>query len=278
MRIRAASLNYRDLLVGRGIGRWAPPPGRILGSDGAGEVVAVGEGVAWPAIGQRVIGAFLPGWLDGPMTAAKMTGGLGGAVRDGVFADYVLLDAASTVAAPAHMTDAEAATLVCAGVTAWQALSRADSLHPDRSVLVQGTGGVSLMALQMAHAAGARVIATSSRNDKLRHAAELGAWAGVNYRTHENWDDEAIRLTGGVGVEHVVDVGGAATLERSVAAVAYEGTVSLVGLLGGARAGLDVVAVHLRGIRLQGIETGSRAMLDRLARWSEAVSLRPAIG
>ena len=142
---------------------------------------------------------------------------------------------------------------------------------------MQGTGGVSLMALQIAHAAGAQVIATSSRDDKLRRTAELGAWAGVNYRLHEDWDREVMRLTTGEDVGHVVDVGGAATLERSVAAVAYEGTVSLVGLLGGARAVLDVVEVHLRGIRLQGIETGSRTMLDQLARWSETVALRPEI-
>ncbi len=277
VRIRAASLNYRDLLVARGVGRWTPPAGRILGSDGCGVVVAIGEGVTWPEAGERVVGAFLPEWIDGPLTSGKVVGGLGGAVRDGVFADYVLLQAAAVVAAPAHMTDAEAATLACAGVTAWQALSKADSLHADRSVLVQGTGGVSLMALQIAHAAGAQVIATSSRDDKLRRTAELGAWAGVNYRLHEDWDREVMRLTTGEDVGHVVDVGGAATLERSVAAVAYEGTVSLVGLLGGARAVLDVVEVHLRGIRLQGIETGSRTMLDQLARWSETVALRPEI-
>lgn len=278
VRIKAVSLNYRDLLVARGIGRWAPPTGRILGSDGAGEVVSVGAGVQWPTVGERVICAFLPKWLDGPATADKMGGSLGGAAKDGVLAEYVLFEAASLVAAPVHMSDAEAATLVCAGVTAWQALSKADSLRPGRSVLVQGTGGVSLLALQFAQAAEARVIVTSSQDDKLRQAGELGAWAGINYSIHQEWQDEVKRLTDDVGVEHVVDVGGAATLERSVAAVAYEGTVSLVGLLGGAHAKLDVVAVHLRGIRLQGIETGSRAMLDDLARWSELKNLHPRVG
>lgn len=275
--ISAGSLNYRDVLVANGTGRWAPPAGRILGSDGAGVVLAVGADVAWPRMGDRVIGAFLPRWIDGPATPEKMVGSFGGAVKDGVFAQYVVMDAASAVAAPRHMSDAEAAALVCAGVTAWQALTKADSLRPDRTIVVQGTGSVSLLALQIAAAAGARVIVTSSSDAKLERARRLGATACINYSSTPDWAQEVVGLTNGTGADHVIDVGGAATLRQSIAATAYEGTVSVIGLLGGAEAAIDVAPIFLAGIRLQGIQTGSRNMLDDLARWTETVAFKPAI-
>ena len=277
LQFRAGSLNFRDLLVVRATGRWAPVPGRILGSDATGEILAMGAEVEGFRIGDRVVPAFLPKWIDGPLTAAKSGGSYGGAVRDGLFAERFLLDAASVARVPDALSDAQAASLVCAGLTAWHALSRAGSLCPGATVVVQGTGGVSMLALQIAAAAGARVFATSSDDAKLERATALGAAHGIQYRRTPNWDAEVVRLNDGLGVDHVVDIGGAATLERSIAAVRYEGFVSSVGLVGGIRAEIDVSTLFLKNVNLHGVETGSLAMLRQLLGWASERGLRPSI-
>jgi NADPH:quinone reductase-like Zn-dependent oxidoreductase len=277
VRIRAAALNYRDLLVVSGFERWRPPAGRIPCSDAAGEIVATGPDVARVRAGERVLSTILPRWIDGPLAAPKLAGSLGGAGADGVLAEYVLLSADSVVRAPDYLSDVEAATLPCAALTAWHALTRAESLRPGASLLVQGTGGVSLFALQFASASGTRVIVTSSSDEKLVRASELGAAATINYQSRPQWDHEVQRLTDGAGVDHVIDVGGAATLARAIAAARYEGTVSIVGLIGGLRADLDLSSIFIKNLRLHGVETGSRRMLEEMIDWMAQRCLRPVI-
>ncbi len=231
VRVKAVSLNYRDLLVVKGAYNPKMPLPRVPCSDAAGEVAAVGDKVTRLRAGQRVAGLFMPAWQSGEVTDDKARSALGGAV-DGVLAEYVLLPADGVVAVPEHLSDEEAATLPCAAVTAWHALVTEGAVKPGDTVLVQGTGGVSLFALQFAHLAGATVIATSSRDDKLERARALGASAGINYKTTPEWGDRARELSGG-GVDHVVEVGGAGTLAQSLRAVRMGGRVSLIGVLSG---------------------------------------------
>ena len=217
VRMRAASLNFRDLAVATG--RYmmsALPPNLVPLSDGAGEVIEVGDGVMRVKAGDRVAGIFMQSWLGGEMEPADGQTALGGAIN-GVLAEYVVFDEAGLVHIPPHLSFEQAATLPCAAVTAWNALYGLQKLQPGQSVLILGTGGVSVFALQFAHAAGARVIATSSSDAKLERARALGASDGINYKTHPDWQDEVKRLTGGRGVDHVVEVGGPGTLARSLA-------------------------------------------------------------
>lgn len=210
VRMRAVSLNYRDLLVIDGT--WRPNGPRIPASDGVGEVVAVGDGVTRVAVGDRVAGIFLPGWIDGDLSPEMLAApSLGGSGADGTLAEYVVFRAESVVHVPTHLSDVEAAALPLAGVTAWHALTRSGVKAGD-TVLVQGTGGVSLFALQFATTLGATVIVTSGSDEKLRRAAGLGAAHGINYRRTPAWDAEALALTGGRGVDHVVEVVGGENL------------------------------------------------------------------
>ncbi len=277
VQVKGASLNFRDLLVAGGRGRPLPPAGRILGSDASGVILEVGPQVRNFRVGDRVMSTILPNWIDGPISQAKLLGGRGSASCDGVFAEMVLLEAASVVRTPDHLSDAQASTLICAGLTAWHALTKAGSLTPGATVLVQGTGGVSTAALQIAAAAGARVIVTSSSDAKLHQAMALGAASGINYVRTPDWAQAAREATGGLGVEHVVDVGGAATLAASISAVAYEGVVSLVGVIGGATVPIDVSAVFLKNLRLQGVETGSSEMLAQFAEWTGRTNFKPVV-
>ena len=277
LRMHAVALNYRDLLVARGVDRWRPPAGRIPASDGVGVVEAVGPGVERVRPGQRVMTTILPNWIAGPLTAEKREGGLGGPGRDGILAEKVVLSADAVVPAPEYLSDVEAATLPCAGVTAWHALTRAGSLRPGATVLVQGTGGVALFALQLAVSAGAKVIATSSADSKLETVRNLGAIATINYRKQPDWDAEVMRLTNGAGVGHVIDIGGGDSLMRSMSAVGFEGIVSIVGLVGGMRAEIDIGVAFQKNLRLDGVETGSRTMLEDLSRWMEQHQIRPVI-
>lgn len=276
LRIAAVALNYRDLLVVRGTGRWRPPAGRIPCSDACGTVQAVGAGVNDLSVGDRVVSTILPRWLRGPLTADKLASSLGGSAADGVLAEYVLLPAASVVRVDRHLSPAEFATLPCAALTAWHALARGGSMSAGKSVLLQGTGGVSLFALQFAVAAGAQVTITSSSDAKLERALALGAAAGVNYRTSSDWVDEAKALSPH-GYDQVIDVGGASTLNDSIELAAYEGTVSVVGLIGGLQATLDITPVFAKNLRIDGIEVGSRAMLVEMIEWCARRNIRPVI-
>jgi NADPH:quinone reductase-like Zn-dependent oxidoreductase len=276
VRIRAVALNYRDLMLARGT---AGVPGRTVvpASDSAGEVVEVGAAVTGLQAGDRVISTFFPDWLAGPLTDAAAARALGGTL-DGVLAEEVVLPATAWVRMPAHLDYAEAATLTCAGVTAWHGLFGLEPLPPGGSVALLGTGGVSVWALQLAKAASLRVILTSSDDAKLERARALGADATVNYRATPAWGAAIRALTDGRGVNRVLDIGGPDTLAQSIEAVRTGGTVAVIGrLTGHAPAQFDPAALFAGGKRLAGLMVGSRAMTDDLARFVEARALRPVI-
>jgi len=274
VRIRAASLNYRDLLVVKGTySRNLPLPLTPL-SDGAGEVVEVGPGATRFAVGARVAGIFMQTWLEGALTDAKGKSALGGAI-DGVLAEQVVFHEDGLVAVPDHLSFEEAATLPCAAVTAWNALIEA-GLKAGDTVLTLGTGGVSLFALQFARLAGARVHITSGSDDKLERAKRLGASDGINYKTTPEWDKKVRELTGGVGVDHVVEVGGAGTLPRSLRAVRTGGHVALIGVLSGGGE-VNPMPVLMKAVRLQGVFVGSRAMFEAMNRAIVEHKMRPVI-
>ena len=277
VRMAAVSLNYRDIMVATGHDRWRPPVGRVPGSDGVGVVEKVGDGVARLSVGDKVLTTILPNWVSGPLTEAKRQGGLGGPGQDGVLSELVLLDAEGVVLAPDYLEPIEAATLPTAGLTAWHALTRADALQPDATVLTEGTGGVSLFALQLAIAAGATVIATSSTPEKLVKLQSLGAMATVNYREQRDWAEAVLKLTDGRGVDLAIDIGGASTLNDSIRATAMNGTVSVVGLVGGLDATINLAEIFQKNLRLDGIETGSRSMLEAMIAWIEQKRIYPVI-
>jgi NADPH:quinone reductase-like Zn-dependent oxidoreductase len=275
VRVRAVSLNYRDLLVvqGKYDPRMRLP--RIPCSDGAGDVVAVGPGVSRVRPGERVAGMFMQGWLEGPLTAAKARTALGGEL-DGMLAERVVLSAEGVSPIPEHLSYEEAAALPCAALTAWNALIEQGGLRPGETVLLQGTGGVSIFALQIARAAGARVIITSKSDDKLTRARQLGADEGINYKTTPDWDRRARELAGG-GVDHVVEVGGAGTLNRSLRAVRTGGHIALIGVLAGVGGPVDTVVILHRAILVQGVYVGSRQMFENLSRALVVGRIKPVL-
>lgn len=274
LKMHAWSLNYRDLMVVRGT--YAPNlrfPFQTL-SDGAGVVVAIGGGVTRVRVGDRVAAAFMQNWIEGPPNADKGKSALGGAIQ-GMAAEYVVLDSSGVVPIPEHLTYEEAATLPCAAVTAWNALVSSGHLKAGDTVLVQGTGGVSLFALQFAKLLGARVIATSSSDTKLARALELGACDGINYKTTPDWGKRALELTRGAGVDHVVEVGGAGTLGESLKAVRVGGRISLIGVLTGGQ--VDPIPILMKNVTLQGIFVGSRAMFEDMNRAVGLHKMHPVI-
>ena len=270
----AWSLNYRDLMMVRGQYNPKLPLPFVTLSDGVGDVVSVGEGVTRVKPGDRVAGAFMQGWIDGGNDDAKSKSALGGAIP-GMAADYVVLDAEGLVHVPAHLSDEEAATLPCAAVTAWNALVPSGKLKAGDTVLVQGTGGVSLFALQFAKMFGARVIATSSSDEKLEKVRALGASGTINYKSTPNWGRAVRDLTGGAGVDHVVEVGGAGTLPQSMQAVRTGGRISLIGVLTGGQ--IDPIGLLMKNITLQGIFVGSRSMFEDMNRAIALHQMRPVV-
>jgi NADPH:quinone reductase-like Zn-dependent oxidoreductase len=276
LRMRAVALNYRDLLTVRGEYNPRQPLPLIPCSDGVGEVRAVGEGVKRVSIGDRVIPIFAQRWIAGAPTREKLRSTLGGPL-DGTLAEYVALDAEGLVLAPAHLEDEEAASLPCSALTAWNALAGEGPVSAGDTVLVEGTGGVAIFALQIAQLLGARVIVTSSSNEKLERARSLGAWETINYREEREWGKQARRLTDGLGVNVVVEVGGAETLAQALAAVAFGGQISLIGNLTGGSLDLNIVPLFMRQIRLQGILVGHRDGLETMNREISAHGMRPVI-
>jgi NADPH:quinone reductase-like Zn-dependent oxidoreductase len=277
VRMTAASLNYRDLLVVKGVGGWKPPAPRIPVSDGAGEVVAAGPNVSRWKAGDRVVSHLLPKWLDGELTAEKNVLPLGGAAADGVLAQYVVLKEEAALRPPDSLSDAEAATLPIAALTAWHAITRRAHVQAGESVVIQGTGGVSLFATQFAHALGARPIVTSSSDEKLEKARALGASATINYKKFPAWEDQVLELTGGRGADHVIEVVGGENLNRSLRAVKVSGTVSFIGVLAGLSAPVNTYQFMTKNVRLHGIETGSKEMFEEMNHFIEVRRLRPVI-
>ena len=278
VRFHAASLNYRDLMVV--LGHYNPKMAlpRIIGSDAAGEVVAVGPAVTLFKPGDRVCSLFFQDWLDGEIQPLTGKSALGGAI-DGVFATERVLPEIGLIHAPAHLSFEEAATLPCAAVTAWNALVEQGRLRAGQTVLVQGTGGVSLFALQIARMHGATVILTSSSDEKLDRGRRLGAHHTINYKSTPEWDKPAKNLTYDTGVDHVVEVGGQGTITKSLSAVRPAGHVHIIGVLSGPDAGpgIDVRSVLTKSVHINGIYVGSRAMFQRMNAALTANNLKPVI-
>lgn len=274
VRVRAASLNYRDLLTAQGLYNPKLKFPRVLGSDAAGEVVAIGGGVTRFKPGDRVVNCFMQLWESGPISeaAAKFTLG---SEHDGVLSDLAVFEERGLLPIPGDLSFEEAATLPCAAVTAWNALT-GGGCGPGKTVLLQGTGGVSIFALQLAKALGAKVLITSGHDEKLARARGLGADASVNYKTHQDWDKWVREQTGGTGVDIVVEVGGAGTLERSAKASRYGGHIALIGVLAG-MGSINPILVLMKSLCVQGIFVGSRAMFEDMNRLIVQKHIKPVI-
>ncbi|MBS9722895.1 zinc-dependent alcohol dehydrogenase family protein [Stutzerimonas stutzeri] len=277
VRLRANSLNYHDFAVVSGM--WGPSEPRIPMADGAGEVVAVGSGVTEFAVGDAVVSTFFPDWLAGePLVEGFAT--VPGDGVDGYAREMVTARATSFTHAPKGYSHAEASTLTTAGLTAWRALMADGKLKPGDSVLIQGTGGVSIFALQFAKMAGATVIATSSSDAKLERLREMGADHLINYRTTPAWGETVRELTDGRGVDHVIEVGGPATLAQSMVAARIGGHISVIGILtgiAGIAGELQLVPALVRQLRLQGVLVGSRTQQQEMIRAIDANGIRPVI-
>ncbi|MES2605857.1 MAG: NAD(P)-dependent alcohol dehydrogenase [Pseudomonadota bacterium] len=275
--MQAASLNFRDLLVPLGRYFGGPVPTDLIPlSDGAGEVIAVGSGVNRFKVGDRVCGTFFRNYVDG-LPAAVERPALGSPV-DGVLAEYVVFNQQDAVKMPDNLTYIEASTLPCAGVTAWHALMVAGRpIKAGDNVLVLGTGGVSLQALQFARAAGARVLVTSSNDGKLERARHLGASGLINYKTTPDWHAEVMKLTNGHGADCVVEVGGAGTLQSSMLSLAYAGKIAMIGVLSGFQGDTNPHTVMLKGGNMHGIFVGNRVMFEQMNRAIEANDIHPVV-
>ena len=275
--VKACSLNFRDLNVIRGgYGGADKPLGAIPLSDGAGVISAVGEGVTAFSVGDRVSPAFMPTHLDGRLTPEKQAGSLGAQV-DGMLAQRVALPASGVVKIPDQLSFAEAATLPCAGVTAWYAQFVGGSLRPGDTVLLLGTGGVSIFALQFAKMTGARVIITSSDDAKLERAKELGADEVINYKTTPEWHEAVLALTDGVGADHAVEVGGPGTLNKTLQAVRFGGSISLMGVLTGFEDKVDTLSILRKNIKIQGTYVGSVAVMSDMVRAIDVNGMKPVV-
>lgn len=280
VKIHATSLNYRDLMVVKG---FYPPPyasgGLIPVSDGAGEVVEVGEDVTDFKVGDRVCGTFHQKWTDGAAQKEYLTETLGGSVQ-GVLAQYRAFDQTGVIKFPSFLSYEEASTLPCAALTAWNALAHngTQAIGPDQTVLILGTGGVSIFGIQFAAAAGARVIVTSSSDEKLEKARSLGATDFINYSKNPNWEEKVLELTGGKGVDHVIEVGGSGTLPRSIKSARVGGQVHMIGVLTQNDSSVDIGPLLLFGaITVRGLLVGSRAMFESMNKAIDHNKIHPVI-
>jgi len=263
IRVRAVSLNYRDLLVVQGKYNPRMTLPRVPLSDGAGEVVSVGAEVSAWKPGDRVVVPFMPGWLDGELSAAKSASALGGDV-DGQLREFATVRADALLPLPPHLGFEQAATLPCAAVTAWNGLFVSGNLQPSQTLLLQGTGGVSLFGLQFGRMAGATIILISSSDAKLERARAMGAHHTINYRTEPDWEKRVLEITGGRGVDLTLEVGGAGTLSKTLRATGYAGHVSLIGVLSGIAGEVQIGHILHKALTIRGIYVGSRAMFKAM--------------
>lgn len=276
VKMQAASLNYRDVMVVSGTYNPRMKLPAILFSDGSGEVFEISEGVTKWSVGDRVCSTVIPGWIDGGSSAETAKTAIGAGGSDGVLSEYRLFGEDSLIRVPEHLSFDEAATLPCAAVTAWNALAVSGNIKAGDTVLTLGTGGVSIFAIQFAKAFGAKVIATSSSNEKLAKVRELGADETINYREREGWDKAVLEMTDGRGVDHVVEVGGTGTLAKSVKAVRVGGHIALIGALDMAGE-FNPIPVFMKAVRVQGIFVGSRAMFEDLNNFIVKENIKPVI-
>ncbi len=277
VKFHAVSLNYRDLMMVKGF--YNPKLKRPLVpfSDGAGEVVEIGEAVTKFKVGDRVTPIFMQGWISGAIDADKARTALGGDL-DGCLREYGTFNEDGLVCIPDHFSFEEAATLPCAAVTAYHALFESGRMKSDDSILLQGTGGVSIFALQMAAALGTRIIITSSSDEKLERAKDFGATDLINYKKREDWDNAVLELTEKRGVDHIVEVGGAGTIAKSLNAVKLGGHIAVIGVLSGTDGGLNPVSVLMKSVRMQGIFVGSRQMFEDMNRmFCQYIHIKPVI-
>lgn len=273
IKVGAVSLNYRDILIVNNI----PGNETIPLSDGAGTVVRVGKKISTLKVGDRVAGLFFPDWVSGEVDPLKTKHARGGGVQSGMLAEYVAGPESSFELLPAHLSLEEGATLPCAGVTAWAALQAGSEIKAGDVVLLQGTGGVSIFALQLAKAKGARVIITSSQNEKLERAKKMGADHLINYKERPDWENEVLSLTDGRGVDRVIEVGGGGTLEKSILATRMGGRISLIGVLTGFDNKINPVPLFQKNQTLHGIYVGSGEMQKKLGQELEEFGIHPLI-
>jgi NADPH:quinone reductase-like Zn-dependent oxidoreductase len=277
LRVHAVSLNYRDLMVAKGNYLVTVDDPIIPCSDGAGEVLEVGHGVRRLQVGDRVAASFFPHWPDGITSPDKIRHALGGDI-DGMLAREVILHEETLVKIPSTLSFVDAATLPCAGVTAWNAIFiSSNDVKPGDTVLLLGTGGVSVLGLQLAKAAGMRTIITSSSDEKLQRARDLGAHDIINYRTTPEWHEEVLRLTHGLGAQVVLEVGGKGTVNRSIAAASMGGSVAIIGGVSGFGGEVNPAALLSSAKRMVGIFVGSRAMLEDVLRFAAVTDLKPVV-
>ncbi|KAI1385917.1 NAD(P)-binding protein [Hypoxylon trugodes] len=276
VRLHAASLNYRDLIIPKGLYPFKSEFPVVAGSDGAGEVVEVGSKVHKWKKGDKVVTLFNQGHQYGTHDAHSMVTGLGGAL-DGVLRQYAVFNENGLVRSPKNLSHVEASTLSCAALTSWNALFGAKALKPGEVVLVQGTGGVSIFALQFAKAAGATVIATTSSKEKGERLKKLGADHVINYSEDKNWGETARNLTGGLGVDHILEVGGADTIEQSIKAVKLEGVVTFIGFLGGPKMQTSLLETLFHLFTARGVYVGSKAQMEEMVAAIEANDIHPIV-
>ena len=275
--MKASSLNYRDMVVAnRGYGSKTGNLPLIPVSDGVGIVRELGDGVSRVAIGDRICPLFMQGWISGPPNRERLSATLGGPI-DGVMAEFRCFPQDSVSKVPEELTDLEASTLPCAALTAWSALIEEGKLQPGESVLIQGTGGVSLFALQFAKICGARCILISGSNEKMKRAQELGADEVLNYQDLPEWGKRVRDFSGGEGVDHIVEVGGPETLPQSLRAIRPGGTISMIGVLSGSEMKAQLGLIVTRQIRLQGITVGHRDGFEAMASAINASGMKPIV-
>lgn len=277
LHMKAASVNYRDLVVPlRGYGSFTGTLPLVPISDGVGEVAEIGTGVTRVATGDRVCPMFMQKWIAGEPDLNRLTSTLGGPM-DGVMQEYMVMDEEGLAKAPEYLTNEEASTLPCAALTAWSALITEGNVKAGDTVLLQGTGGVSLFALQFSKLIGAKVLIISSSDDKLKKAAALGADEGINYKNAPEWGKAVKKLTGGKGVDHIIEVGGEKTLPQSLRVIRPGGTISMIGVLSGINMGVSLGLIVTRKVRLQGITVGHRDSFEAMTRAMSQHQIKPVI-
>ena len=277
VRMKAESLNYRDFLMVNGMyGRGSAADAITPFSDGCGVVEAVGEGVTRVAPGDRVATMFFQGWISGPPTVEKLVTSLGHPIP-GAGRELAVFSQEGLSKVPEFLTDEQVSTLPCAGLTAWRALFEDASLQPGDTVVLQGTGGVSIFGLQFAHAAGYRTVITSSSDEKLARAAGMGATKGVNYKTQPEWSKAVREATGGRGADFIMEVGGGGTIEQSIAAIKIGGHIAIIGVVGGFGGGVNPAVLIGNSARMQGLSVGSRDMFEAMCRAIDLHRIGPVV-
>ena len=276
IRVRAVSLNYRDLLVVQGKYNPRMKLPRVPLSDGAGEIVSVGADVTTWKPGDRVVVPFFPAWLDGELSAPAAASALGGDI-DGMLREFVTIPASALLSIPDHLGFEQASALPCAAVTAWNGLFVSGNLKPGQTLLLQGTGGVSLFGLQFARITGANIILISSSDAKLDRARAMGATHTINYKSVPDWEKRVHEITGGRGVDLTLEVGGTGTLSKTLKATRYAGQVSLIGVLSGISGDVQIAPILHKSIAVRGIYVGSRAMFESMNRAISQHKIEPII-